>query len=177
MFDVTAKEHTAALPMPAIDVDVIKSKFNSIDHIDISLLAYGISAVIIYIRCKEKETIKTIANNIGATSGLKTVLFVDSDLPVDDLSAALWYSAGNIDPATDCFVIDNATGGCLCADATAKTIEADGFTRQWPSAVVMDSKTVAEVDKMQNDIYGIVIPSPSQRFNKLFGGEAVRYEN
>ena len=177
MFDVTAKEHTAALPMPAIDVDGIKSKFNSIDHIDISLLAYGISAVIIYIRCKEKETIKTIANNIGATSGLKTVLFVDSDLPVDDLSAALWYSAGNIDPATDCFVIDNATGGCLCADATAKTLSADGFTRQWPSAVVMDAQTVAEVDGMQKEVFGEIIPSPSQRFKTLCGDKAVKYWN
>ena len=177
MLDVTAKELSVEQPMPAIDVDGLKCKFHSVDHIDISLLAYGISAVIIYIRCKEKDTIKTIANHIGITSGLKTVLFVDDSLPVNDLSAAFWYSAGNIDPATDCFVIDNATGGCLCADATAKTIEADGFTRQWPSAVVMDSKTVAEVDKMQNDIYGIIIPSPSQRFNKLFGGEAVRFEN
>ncbi len=176
MLDATAKQ-TASVSMPKIDTDAIMQKFDEIDFVDTSLVADGIPAVVIYIRCKSKETVRNIAGCVGAVDGVKLLLFVDSGLPKNDLNAALWYSAGNIDSATDCFVVDNACGGCLCADSTAKTMEADGFARQWPSAVVMDSKTVAEVDKMQNDIFGTIIPSPSQRFEKLCNGEAVRYAN
>lgn len=177
MLDVTAKD-TKSAPCPNnIDTERIMHQYSEIANIDTSLLSLGISVAIIYIRCKQKNTVRTIAENIGATSGVKIILFVDEGLPHNDINAALWYSAGNIDPATDCYIVDNQCGGCLCADATAKTLSADGFTRQWPSAVVMDSKTVAEVDKMQNDIFGTIIPSPSQRFEKLCNGEAVRYAN
>lgn len=177
MLDVTAKD-TKSSPCPNnIDTESVINQYSEIANIDTSLLSLGISVVIIYIRCKQKNTVRHIAENIGAALGVKIILFVDNGLPLNDINAALWYSAGNIDPATDCYIVDNQCGGCLCADATAKTLSADGFTRQWPSAVVMDSKTVAEVDKMQNDVFGTIIPSPSQRFEKLCNGEAVRYAN
>ena len=177
MLDVTAKD-TKSAPCPNnIDTESVINQYSEIANIDTSLLSLEISVVIIYIRCKQKNTVRHIAENIGAALGVKIILFVDNGLPLNDINAALWYSAGNIDPATDCFIINNQCGGCLCADATAKTLSADGFTRQWPSAVVMDNKTVAEVDAMQKEVFGEIISSPSQRFKTLCGDEAVKYWN
>ena len=177
MLDVTAKD-TKSAPCPNnIDTASVINQYSEIANIDTSLLSLGISVAIIYIRCKQKNTVRHIAENIGAALGVKIILFVDNGLPLNDINAALWYSAGNIDPATDCFIVNNQCGGCLCADATAKTLSADGFTRQWPSAVVMDTQTVAEVDGMQKEIFGEIIPSPSQRFKTLCGDEAVKYWN
>ena len=177
MLDVTTKDTKAAECPKNIDTESIINQYSEIANIDTSLLLQGISAVIIYIRCKQKNTVRHIAENIGAALGVKIILFVDNGLPLNDINAALWYSAGNIDPATDCYIINNQCGGCLCADATAKTLVADGFTRQWPSAVVMDDKTVAEVDAMQKEVFGEIIPSPSQRFKALCGEEAVYSTN
>ncbi len=177
MLDVTTKDTTTAPCPKNIDTESIMHQYSEISDIDTSLLSQEISVAIIYIRCKQKNTVRTIAEKVGATSGVKIILFVDEGLPHNDINAALWYSAGNIDPATDCYVIDNQCGGCLCADATAKTLSADGFTRQWPSAVVMDTLTVAEVDGMQKEVFGEIIPSPSQRFKTLCGDEAVKYWN
>ncbi len=177
MLDVTAKD-TKSAPCPNnIDTESVINQYSEIANIDTSLLSLGISVAIIYIRCKQKNAVRTIAENVGATSGVKIILFVDEGLPHNDINAALWYSAGNIDPATDCYIINNQCGGCLCADATAKTLSADGFTRQWPSAVVMDNKTVAEVDAMQKEVFGEIISSPSKRFKDLCSNEAVKYWN
>jgi len=177
MLDVTAKD-TKSAPCPKnIDTESVINQYSEIANIDTSLLSLGISVAIIYIRCKQKNTVRHIAENIGAALGVKIILFVDNGLPLNDINAALWYSAGNIDPATDCYIINNQCGGCLCADATAKTLSADGFTRQWPSAVVMDNKTVAEVDAVQKEVFGEIISSPSQRFKDLCSNEAVKYWN
>lgn len=177
MLDVTTKD-TKSSPCPNnIDTESVINQYSEIANIDTSLLSLGISVAIIYIRCKQKNTVRHIAEIIGAALGVKIILFVDNGLPLNDINAALWYSAGNIDPATDCFIVNNQCGGCLCADATAKTLSADGFTRQWPSAVVMDNKTVAEVDAMQKEVFGEIISSPSQRFKTLCGDEAVKYWN
>lgn len=177
MLDVTAKDTKSAPCHNNIDTESVINQNSEIANIDTSLLSLGISVAIIYIRCKQKNTVRHIAENIGAALGVKIILFVDNGLPLNDINAALWYSAGNIDPATDCFIVNNQCGGCLCADATAKTLSADGFTRQWPSAVVMDNKTVAEVDAMQKEVFGEIISSPSQRFKDLCSNEAVKYWN
>jgi 4-hydroxy-3-polyprenylbenzoate decarboxylase len=109
----------------------------------------------------------------------KIIVFVDDGLPVDDWNLVVWYAAGNVDPAVDCFVIDNGRGGCLCMDATAKTRAEDDFKRDWPEVVTMDDTTIKAVDekKFQKD-YGILSPSPSIKLKKLrYNNGAVKFFN
>lgn len=109
----------------------------------------------------------------------KVIIFVDDGLPVDDWNLVVWYAAGNVDPAVDCFVIDNGRGGCLCMDATAKTRADDDFKRDWPEVVTMDETTIKAVDekKCAKD-YEIMTPSPSIKLKKLrYNNGAVKFFN
>ena len=109
----------------------------------------------------------------------KVIIFVDDGLPVDDWNLVVWYAAGNVDPAVDCFVIDNGCGGCLCMDATAKTRADDDFKRDWPEVVTMDEATIKAVDeKKYAKDYEILTPSPSIKLKKLrYNNGAVKFFN
>ena len=105
----------------------------------------------------------------------KIMIFVDEGLPLDDWNLVVWYAAGNVDPAVDCFVIDNGLGGCLCMDATAKTRADDNFRRDWPEVVVMDDATIKSVDGKK---IGEMPPSPSIKLQKLrYNNGAVKFFN
>ncbi|MBO7441178.1 MAG: menaquinone biosynthesis decarboxylase [Bacteroidales bacterium] len=105
----------------------------------------------------------------------KIMIFVDEGLPLDDWNLVVWYAAGNVDPAVDCFVIDDGRGGCLCMDATAKTRADDGFRRDWPEVVVMDDATIKSVDGKK---IGEMPPSPSIKLQKLrYNNGAVKFFN
>lgn len=109
----------------------------------------------------------------------KVIIFVDDGLPLDDWNLVVWYAAGNVDPAVDCFVIDNGRGGCLCMDATAKTRADDDFKRDWPEVVTMDEATIKAVDeKKYAKDYEILTPSPSIKLKKLrYNNGAVKFFN
>ena len=178
MIDVTAKDvayKTCASPS-ALDTLALDNKH--VDNIDTSLLELTVPVVIVYVKKKDKDTVRSVAQRIATVEEIKIALFVDSGLPANDIQSALWYASGNIDPAEDCFVVENGFGGCLCADATAKTLRDDGFRRQWPEPVVSDSATVANVDRKQQEQTGEIIQSPSQRFKNLCStAGAVKYIN
>ncbi|MBQ5576816.1 MAG: UbiD family decarboxylase, partial [Bacteroidales bacterium] len=107
----------------------------------------------------------------------KIIVFVDDGLPVDDWNLVVWYAAGNVDPAVDCFVIDNGRGGCLCLDATAKTRSDDDFRREWPEVVMSDEATIQKVDA-KNGGLGKLSPSPSIKLKKLrYNNGAVKFFN
>ena len=109
----------------------------------------------------------------------KIMIFVDEGLPLDDWNLVVWYAAGNVDPAVDCFVIDNGLGGCLCMDATAKTRADDDFRRDWPEVVVMDDDTINNVDAKKCVCEnGKISPSPSINLQKLrYNNGAVKFFN
>ena len=103
------------------------------------------------------------------------MICVDDGLPVDDWNLVVWYAAGNVDPAVDCFVVDDGRGGCLCMDATAKTRAKDDFRRDWPEVVVMDDATIRSVDGKK---IGEMPPSPSIKLQKLrYNNGAVKFFN
>ena len=105
----------------------------------------------------------------------KIIIFVDDGLPLDDWNLVVWYAAGNVDPAVDCFVIDNGRGGCLCMDATAKTRADDDFRRDWPEVVMSDDATISSVD---NKKIGDLTQSPSIKLRKLrYNNGAVKFFN
>lgn len=109
----------------------------------------------------------------------KIIIFVDEGLPPEDDSLTAWYATGNVDPATDCFVIENGRGGCLCMDSTAKTRADDDFERDWPEVVMMDDETIKNVDGKNYAGANVNLsPSPSIKLKKLrYNNGAVKFDN
>lgn len=105
----------------------------------------------------------------------KILIFVDDGLPLDDMNLVVWYAAGNVDPSVDCYVIDNGRGGCLCIDATAKSLADDGFRRDWPEVVMSDEETIKTVDGKK---IADLTQSPSIKLKKLrYNTGAVKFFN
>jgi 4-hydroxy-3-polyprenylbenzoate decarboxylase len=130
------------------------------------------------IAIKDKLTpVRNVAEVLLTEQGIdaKIIIFVDDGLPLDDYNPRVWYAAGNADPSVDCYVIDNGKGGCLCIDATAKSLEADGFRRDWPEVVMSDDATISSVD---NKKIGDLTQSPSIKLRKLrYNNGAVKFFN
>ena len=64
---------------------------------------------------------------------------------------------------------------CIGLDGTFKSMELDGFKRDWPNIIVADDATIKSVDEKWNDLnIGAFIPSPSLKFkSQMYGDEAV----
>jgi len=89
----------------------------------------------------------------------KVIIIMDPDVPIHDLQEVTWRVANNIDPRRDFMftegpldVLDHAAdqfafGSKLGIDATKKTVE-DGFTREWPEVIRMDTATKQRVDEL-----------------------------
>ncbi|MBO4772344.1 MAG: UbiD family decarboxylase, partial [Bacteroidales bacterium] len=127
---------------------------------------------------KDKTTpVRKVAEKVLAEDGglAKIIVIVDEGLPLDDLNLVVWYAAGNVDPSVDCYVIDNGKGGCLCMDATAKSLADDGFRRNWPEVVMSDEATIEGVNGKKIDD---LTPSPSIKLKKLrYNTGAVKFFN
>ncbi len=95
----------------------------------------------------------------------KTIVVVDDNVDVQDLSEVAWRVTNNIDPATDVMFsegpiddLDHATpqpkyGSKMGIDATAKG-PLDGRAREWPPDIVM-SREVRELVDRQWGEYGL----------------------
>ena len=99
----------------------------------------------------------------GLMSLAKVIIVVDKDVNVRDPKEAWWVALNHIDPERDVRftmgpidVLDHASrgftyGSKMGIDATRKWKE-EGFTREWPSKIVMDEATKARVDAMWKDL-------------------------
>ena len=88
----------------------------------------------------------------------KTIIVVDHDVDVQNLSEVAWRVANNIDPARDVVFADGPIddldhaapvpryGSKMGIDATAKG-PMDGRTREWPADIVMDDAIKRLVDE------------------------------
>ena len=105
---------------------------------------------------------------MGLMSLAKFIVIVDKDVNVQDPDEAWWVALNHIDPERDTRftmgpidVLDHSSraftyGSKVGIDATTKW-EEEGFDRQWPSKIVMDDETKAQVDAMWSDL-GITLP-------------------
>ncbi len=134
----------------------------------------------VFVKDKSRLPVREHARNlIDGGCVVKIMVFVDEGLPEDDYNLLVWYAAGNVDPAVDCFVMDNGHGGCLCMDATAKSRGDDGFERDWPEVVMSDSGTIKAVDSKDFMAKsGILAASPSIKLQKMrYNNGAVKFFN
>ena len=166
------------------DVDTCRGKILQISGVsscNLSLLANGISAVILGIVKENPKALNEIAEKILSVrelTGVKLIVFVDPELNIYDLNAVVWYVSGNIDPRRDCRIVppvhpDEAAHFIM--DGTRKSDEIDGFKRDWPNPVVSSPETIARIDGLWSSLgLGPFIPSPSLKYIPLQrGGEAV----
>jgi 4-hydroxy-3-polyprenylbenzoate decarboxylase len=104
----------------------------------------------------------------GLMSLAKVIVVVDKDVNVRDPKEAWWVALNHIDPERDVRftlgpvdVLDHASrsftfGSKMGIDATRKWKE-EGFTREWPTPIVMDAETKRKVDAMWREL-GIDLP-------------------
>ncbi|HWG34537.1 MAG TPA: menaquinone biosynthesis decarboxylase [Gemmatimonadaceae bacterium] len=99
----------------------------------------------------------------GLMSLAKVLVIVDKDVDVRNPFEAWWVALNNIDPERDTRftmgpmdVLDHSSraftyGSKMGIDATRKFPE-EGFTRNWPTRIVMDDATKARVDAMWSEL-------------------------
>lgn len=140
----------------------------------IELINEGISAVILAVKKSKPDEIREIARQIndkGLIRGLSFIFFTDTLPDNGNLSTLCWLIANNVDPMRDCFYTEDAGGRkypVLFIDGTMKSYETDGFKRDWPNVIVMDDKTIENIDSRWNSLeLGSFIPSPSLQFKSL----------
>jgi 4-hydroxy-3-polyprenylbenzoate decarboxylase len=103
---------------------------------------------------------------LGLMSLVKTIIVVDHNVDVHNMSEVAWRVTNNIDPAQD-FVfaqgpiddldIGSSTpkfGSKVGIDATIKTPEEGGRRRDWPPDIIMDAAVKELVDRKWQD-YGL----------------------
>ncbi len=151
---------------PELDFNKIKEKYPNIVGIS-SLHEKNIPIIIFSINKKDK--IKTTAQEIINLYNLeyfKIAIFVDTTIKATDYYYVAWIVGGNIAPLRDVFLLENDKNTkILVVDATTKTKEIDGFEREWPEIITMDSETIEKIDANW-DKYNIgqKILSPSLKF-------------
>ena len=102
---------------------------------------------------------------LGLMSLAKTIVVVDSDVNVHNLSEVAWRVTNNLDPAQDILFVNGPLddldhssptpkyGSKVGIDATIKG-PMDGRTREWPPDIIMSPEIVALVDGKWAD-YGL----------------------
>ena len=103
---------------------------------------------------------------LGLMSLVKTIIVVDHNVDVHNMSEVAWRVTNNIDPAQD-FVFANGPiddldigsstpkfGSKVGIDATIKTPEEGGRRREWPPDIIMDPAVKELVDRKWQD-YGL----------------------
>jgi 4-hydroxy-3-polyprenylbenzoate decarboxylase len=100
---------------------------------------------------------------LGQMMFTKTLIVVDHDVNVHDLSEVTWVAGNHIDPKRDTVfvegpvdVLDHAApvlgyGSKMGIDATRKW-RSEGFEREWPNAIVMDEKTKKYIDSIWDQL-------------------------
>ena len=164
-----------------LDIGICSEKISYISGVtssNLSLVAKGISAIILGIVKDERKTLTEITNSILLISelrGVKLIVFVDPELNIYDLEAVCWYVSGNIDPRRDCRIVPPVQKnevGHFVMDGTRKSAKVDGFKRDWPNPVVSSPHTIARVDELWSGAgLGSFIPSPSLKYVSLQRGE------
>jgi 4-hydroxy-3-polyprenylbenzoate decarboxylase len=168
--------------------ELLKDRFTEIMAVNDSLLANGISCVLISVKKNRKGHIRDLHKQVcelKETETVKLILYVEHTVDPHDLPAALWRFCNNLDPKRDHTLCKRpsliATGkniACMGLDGTRKTKEFDEFHRDWPNIIVADNATIQAIDEKWEKLgAGEFIPSPSLKFKKhMYGEEATARE-
>jgi len=132
--------------------------------VDMNLPVYGVfhNLAIVSIKKEYPAHARKVMHalwGLGQMMFTKTLIIVDHDVNVHDLSEVTWVVGNHIDPKRDTIfvegpvdVLDHAApimgfGSKIGIDATRKW-RSEGFQREWPGAIVMDEKTKKYIDSI-----------------------------
>jgi 4-hydroxy-3-polyprenylbenzoate decarboxylase len=163
------------------DAAKLKELFPEITQVNDSLLHQSISLLFVSIEKNRKGHVKEIAEKMfqqEMMSGIKTLIFLEHTVDLNDIGDAVWRFSNNVDPKRDALIISSSVAAGtshLVMDGTRKTKAYDDFQRDWPNILASEERTIAAVDAMWERLgLGQFIPSPSLKYRKqLYGERAV----
>jgi 4-hydroxy-3-polyprenylbenzoate decarboxylase len=101
---------------------------------------------------------------MGQMMFAKTIIVLNDDVNVQDMREVLWAATTRMDPARDVTIIDRTPtdtldhasplpnlGSKMGIDATRKAPD-EGFKREWPDVLVMDSDVKARIDRIWKEL-------------------------
>jgi 4-hydroxy-3-polyprenylbenzoate decarboxylase len=138
--------------------------------VDVNMPAEGIFHNLVLVSIKKEypghaRKVMYALWGLGLLMLAKTIIVVDHDVDVQDLSETAWRVAANIDPSQDIVFVDGPVddldhsaatpkyGSKMGIDATAKST-AEGRVREWPPDIVMSEEIKRLVDEKW-ERYGI----------------------
>ena len=162
----------------ASDLLLLLPEIPFITTMNASLLEMGISALVLGVEKKAGFSLSQLTEQLFILElirRIKFIILVDDGLAVENLDAVIWYMTGNIDPKRDCKIVEAKNGGevpHIIIDGTRKTVQFDGFRRDWPNPVVSSTETIKKIDQIWPSLgLGDAIPSPSISFYPLMRGD------
>lgn len=137
-----------------------------------------IPAIIIFVDKSPGISVSDIHNRVAKESegsGIRFIIYLDSEASGLSVSSWLWLAAGNSDPRRDYLMGLLPDGSAVAGfDATRKTRSHDNFLREWPNLVVMNMDTINLVNNRWDEFNcGEMILSPSLPFMIYQQGEGV----
>jgi 4-hydroxy-3-polyprenylbenzoate decarboxylase len=132
--------------------------------VDMNLPVHGVfhNLAIISIRKEYPAHARKVMHalwGLGQMMFTKTLIIVDHDVNVHDLTEVTWVAGNHIDPKRDTIFVDGPVdvldhaaaimghGSKMGIDATRKW-RSEGFDREWPEPIVMDRKTKDYIDSI-----------------------------
>lgn len=165
-------------PVPdseALTVERLKVDFPELREVNLRLIAAGIPVWIGRFEKSQPRHGLRLGEALAqhpAFAGVKVLLLIDGEMPVQDLGDVFWRFANNTDMRRDAKVVEDAAERPhLVLDASTKTAALDGFTRDWPNVIVMSDEIITRVDGRWAEYdLGPFIPSPSLKYRPLVQG-------
>jgi 4-hydroxy-3-polyprenylbenzoate decarboxylase len=119
------------------------------------------------------DTISEVMKIFDLLNLPKMILIVDSNVKDSDHSLLAWWILSNIDPKTDVKIHKHT----IFVNATIKTNFNDGFERNWPNVVAMDTETIERIDTLWTTLnIGPFVDSPTRARNYLISGQGATYQ-
>lgn len=170
-----------ALKTSAADIQSFCSRHENLSAANTSLLAMGIPLVFVAIEKKYKGQVRETAARCFADPCFRlvsTLIFLEHTMDISDVADAVWRFSNNVDPRRDHYDFPSVAAGevnHVMFDGTMKTLELDGFSRDWPNILASDKQTIEAVDRIWNKLgLGPMLPSPSRKYAKqVYEGGAV----
>ncbi|MCX6224682.1 MAG: menaquinone biosynthesis decarboxylase [Bacteroidia bacterium] len=158
-----------------------RSQHPQIMDMNLNWIKEGVSIGLISLCKTYSGAVNEIADEIRLSDSFNDIRFwivFDDWVDLADPHEIVWLTGSNVEVLSDIRIFPAAKGrtaGMMFIDATVKTPELDGFSRQWPNPTLMDEETIRMVDHKW-PVYGAgaLISSPSSKYSKFYQEGAVR---
>jgi len=142
------------------------------------LISKNISTLVVSLNKAEGLNTKEFVSvlfKFSSLRNLKSVILVDKEVDVSNISMVIWYLVSNFDPQRDTLYVNDGDINHVVFDGTRKVYPSDSPSRDWPNVVMMDNDTIKRIDdRWVNLDLGNFIVSPSRKLQSLqFGNSAV----